>query len=78
MEKGEERVTDEHNIEIPNYGRCDYAFLYHIVKNYEQLDDYTIFTKINWQDQGIPIQHLLENVFKYDFIWEGVHRKYTV
>ena len=78
LEKGEERVTDEHNIEIPNYGRCDYAFLYHIVKNYEQLDDYTIFTKINWQDQGLPMQHLLENVFQYDFIWEGVHRKYTV
>jgi hypothetical protein len=78
LEKGEERVIDEHNIEIPNYGRCDYSFLYHIVKNYEKLDDYTIFTKINWQDQGLPIQHLLENVFQYDFIWEGRHRKYTV
>ena len=24
-------------IEIPNYGRCDYAFLWHIIQNYDNL-----------------------------------------
>jgi hypothetical protein len=78
LKKGEEWVVNENVVEIPNYGRCDYAFFYHIVKNYEHLDDFTIFSKINWQEQGIPMAHLLQNVTDYDFILVGTHRKYTV
>jgi hypothetical protein len=48
LKEGEEIVKDDEQIEIPNIGGCDYAFLYHICKNYANLDDITIFTKIQW------------------------------
>ena len=30
-------------IRIPNIGRCDHTYLYHIIENYEQLDDIVVF-----------------------------------
>lgn len=43
-----EKINRNGFIEIPNHGSCDYAFLMHIVDNYDNLSDYTIFTKLNW------------------------------
>jgi len=56
-------------IEIPNYGSCDYAFLIHIVDNYDNLSDYTIFTKLNWD---FPNGHqMFEQCTKFDFFQCG-------
>jgi Protein of unknown function (DUF3431) len=41
-------------IRLDNTGSCDYAFLYHIYTNYDNLDDVTIFTKVNVHMGGIP------------------------
>lgn len=30
---------------LPNHGRCDHTYLYHIIHNYDNLADVTIFTK---------------------------------
>ena len=30
-------------LEIPNYGRCEYAFFHHIITNYDDLDDNVSF-----------------------------------
>lgn len=30
---------------LPNHGRCDHTYLYHIIENYNNLADVTIFTK---------------------------------
>ena len=32
-------------INLPNEGRCDHTYLYHIIKNYDTLADVTIFSK---------------------------------
>lgn len=32
-------------IDLPNEGRCDHTYLYHIIHNYDNLADVTIFTK---------------------------------
>jgi len=37
-------------IRLDNTGTCDYAFLYHIYANYDNLDDVTIFTKVNLRE----------------------------
>lgn len=31
------------SIKLPNVGSCDYTYLYHIINNYDHLDDITIF-----------------------------------
>lgn len=36
-------VCEQHT--LPNEGRCDHTYLYHIIKNYNNLADVTIFTK---------------------------------
>ena len=54
-------------IEIPNIGRCDFAFLLHIIKNYENLGDVNIFTKVNWMDQKNDFFGLVRDSKKYDF-----------
>lgn len=65
LKLGEEVVTLRADkltvIDIPNYGRCDYAFLYYIVKNYNSLPDKVLFTKANFQYEGIQLHHLLRN-----------------
>lgn len=40
---------------IPNFGRSSFAFLWHIVKNYDDLADVEIFTKTHLHTQGIDI-----------------------
>lgn len=52
---------------IPNIGRCDFAFLLHIIRNYDNLSDVNVFTKVNWMDQRNDFFDLLTNSQKYDF-----------
>jgi hypothetical protein len=79
LKLGEEVVTLQQDklkvIDIPNYGRCDYAFLYYIVKNYNSLPDKVLFTKANFRYEDIQLHHLLRNA---DFINAGVVIKYGV
>ena len=52
-------VEDPQYITLPNIGREAHTYLYHIVSNYDNLDDYTIFV------QGNPFDHspnLLRNI----------------
>ena len=76
MKIGEEKVTykDEHLtvIDIPNIGRCDYSFLYYIIKNYDNLPDQILFTKANYMDQNIQIELALNNK---NFMLIGKHVK---
>lgn len=69
---------DNNNISIPNYGRCDYSFFWHIVNNYDKLADYNIFTKINWKEQNINLEELVKKCFKYDFCDVGVLPEYHI
>jgi hypothetical protein len=36
-------ICEQHT--LPNEGRCDHTYLYHIINNYDKLADVTIFTK---------------------------------
>lgn len=60
-------------IEIPNICRCEYAFMYHIVNNYDRLDDITVFVKSNWAKYGIRLFFLLEKCSNYDYMTVGTH-----
>ncbi len=60
-------------IEIPNIGRCDYAFLYHIIKNYDKLADVNVFVKANWYEHKINFGYLLTECHHYDFMTVGTH-----
>jgi hypothetical protein len=60
-------------IEIPNIGRCDYAFIRHIIANYENLDDITIFVKSNWHEYNIPFWNVIDNCIEYDYVNMGTH-----
>jgi hypothetical protein len=64
-------INDLGEIEIPNIGRCDFAFLLHIVKNYDNLGDISIFTKVNWMDQGNDFFGLVRDSKEYDFCDTG-------
>ncbi len=61
--------------ELANYGRCDYAFLWHIVENWDALADTTVFVKNNWQDTGNDLHKVIENAPYYDFVENGMPRK---
>jgi hypothetical protein len=58
---------------IPNIGRCDYAFLYHIIQNYDNLDDVTIFVKCNWAQYSIDFGGLVNQCHAYDYMVKGTH-----
>lgn len=64
-------IDNENYINIPNFGRCDYAFFWHIIKNYNTINNITIFTKINWFDQSNNFPYLLKICSEYDFIEVG-------
>ena len=76
LEKDEEEVLNESSINIPNYGRCEYAFLYHIVKNYQNLDDVTMFVKNNWEYERINIWNHIEKCRNVDFMESGKWRRF--
>jgi hypothetical protein len=48
--KGPLNLTDSNltvpyiEVRLPNIGRCDHTFLYHIIEHYDDLGNYTIFT----------------------------------
>lgn len=68
--KGEDHILD--SINLPNVGREAQTYLYHIVKNYEKLDDYTVFLQGNPYDHAFqdhyPSIEMFNNVtYKKDF-----------
>ena len=73
LKVGEERIFSNNLIEIPNVGRCDYAFLYHIIKNYDNLAPINVFVKNNWYEQQINFGYLLNECHDYDFMMVGRH-----
>lgn len=46
---------------IPNFGRSSFAFLWHIVKNYDSLADVEIFTKTHLWVQRIDIHRTVDD-----------------
>ena len=69
-------ITDKLTIiDIPNYGRCDYAFLYYIITNYHKLPDKVLFTKANFMDQNIRLEYALYCNY---FMNIGKHIKYGI
>jgi Protein of unknown function (DUF3431) len=64
------KKKDEHEIYLSNFGRCDYAFLFHIVKNYDNLANFTVFTKSN-RIELTRIQDIVTNCHFYDFCESG-------
>lgn len=79
LKKGEEILRNNTSkltlIDIPNFGRCDYAFLYYIITNYDNLPDKILFTKANYLDQNIELHHVMSN---NNFMLVGKHIKYGV
>jgi len=68
--KGGDNIPN--SINLPNVGREAQTYLYHIVKNYEKLDDYTVFLQGNPFDHAFhdhyPSIEMFNNVtFKKDF-----------
>lgn len=63
-------------IDIPNFGRCDYGFLYYIIKNYNDLPDKILFTKSNFMYENINLNYALSN--EYDYITVGKFLKYGI
>ena len=76
---GEEKTTfigDKLTIiDIPNFGRCDYAFLYFIITNYNKLPEKVLFTKANFMDQGIQLHHAFNTE---SFMLIGKHVKFGI
>jgi len=64
-------------IDIPNYGRCDYSFLYYIIKHYSALPDKILFTKANFMDQTINLENSI-HILDYKFLLMGKHLKYGI
>lgn len=55
----DERIVD--GWKIPNFGRSSFAFLWHIVKNYDNLADVEIFTKTHLHVQGVDIHRTISD-----------------
>lgn len=67
LSEKEQNVLSNNHIAIANIGMCDYAFLYHIVKNYHNLPDRTVFTKITWKHDNFNFEKFLNNCIEYDY-----------
>jgi Protein of unknown function (DUF3431) len=76
LQKNESIIINDKYIRLCNYGRCDYAFLYHIIKNYDCLDDRIIFTKANWHYTGLNLYKIIATAQLYDFVESGCGRKW--
>lgn len=77
--KGDGLKNINNYINIPNYGRCDYSFLWHIIKNYDKLSDRIIFTKINWNDHsGCDLNTLLNKCKNFHFCDVGEREEYWI
>lgn len=73
LKMGEFNKITENLIEISNIGRCDYAFLYHIIENYDDLATTNIFVKCNWFENNIRFWDLLTKCHNYDYMEVGTH-----
>lgn len=64
--------NNKNAINLPNIGRESHSYLYHIIKNYDNLDDIIIFTQGNYKEHNIDnIMMLYEkinifNVYSYE------------
>lgn len=66
-------------VEIPDIGRCDYAFLRHIVQNYDALPEHLYFTKSNINDRILDdsVNYKLF-LYKYKYLNVGLHLKLQI
>ena len=48
LKKDEEIIISKNHIKIFSYGEGNMQFLYHILKNFNNLNDYIIYTKSHW------------------------------
>jgi hypothetical protein len=69
LPNGQSLIINKNRIKIPNIGRCDYSFFYHIINNYDNLHKYDaiVFTKCNWEKEHIPFFRFLNNVHLFDY-----------
>lgn len=56
-------IVDLHVIELPNVGRCDHTYLYHIINNYTSLSDVTIFLPASC-DMDFKVQKTVKVISK--------------
>ena len=73
LKMGECNKITDNLVEIPNIGRCDYAFLYHIIENYDNLATTNVFVKCNWFENNIRFWDLLVRCQNYDYMQVGTH-----
>ena len=69
---GQEVKTDE-GFKIPNIGRSNFAFLYHICKYYDELYDIEVFTKTHVSRTSTMIHESIDKSHQYDHLqfWNG-------
>jgi len=64
-------------VELPNVGRCDHTYAYHIAKKFRDLADATIFIKDSY-DPSSPQAHRvaqgLDAPLKVDYMWKHLQR----
>jgi hypothetical protein len=62
------KIKNEHKIiKLPNVGRCDHTYLYHIINNYDNLADITVFLpgSNNMPNKFNKSKKLIEEIEKY-------------
>ena len=64
---GQEVKTDE-GFKIPNIGRSNFAFLYHICKYYDELYDIEVFTKTHVSRTSTMIHESIDKSHQYDHL----------
>lgn len=60
-----EQVIEDGVVKIPNVGRSSFAFLWHIVNNYDDLLDTEVFTKTHVSRQQIDIDMTIKECHKF-------------
>lgn len=71
MQYGDIIQIAEEEYRIANFGKCEYAFLLHIITNYDDLADYNIFTKCNLDKERINIHTLIDRCRDFDYCETG-------
>ena len=61
-----ENILDIHIIQLPNVGRCDHTYLYHIVDNYSALPEAIAFlpASCNMKEKIKKTQYVIEKLYK--------------
>ena len=81
LKLGEEYISYKSDqltiIDIPNIGRCDYAFLYYIVTHYDNMPERVLFTKANYMDQCINLEPAIA-IREAPFVLMGRDIKYGI